>query len=309
MVLAFDFGGTKLAIAIADTERTLLERTELSTGAYPTGQAALDGVLDTALDMIHIQSNRGRRLAGVGVSTMGITFPEHVAMAPNVPGWDSLRMESSIRDRLGDVPIAIENDVKAAAFAELRLGALQGTNQGLYFNFGTGIAMAYTLRNEVIHGHHGASGEIGYALRTKNGRTGFQDGHAPFEEFVGGGAIRTRATEHFGVPTTARDLFAMSQQHNAEAANFLNEILEEMAFQVTNVIIGWDPEKVVFGGGMMGSKEIILPWMHRYVTKFVPYPPILKVAHFDRDAGLYGAVELGIKARTPNNSVGKGATQ
>ena len=56
--------------------------------------------------------------------------------------------------------------MKAAAAAELRWGALAGCDPGIYLNLGTGLAAAIVAGGTVISGAHGASGEIGYNLRT-----------------------------------------------------------------------------------------------------------------------------------------------
>ena len=58
----------------------------------------------------------------------------------------------------------IDNDVNAAAAAELRWGALRGVDIGLYVNLGTGLAAALVVGGRVVPGAHGAAGEIGYLL-------------------------------------------------------------------------------------------------------------------------------------------------
>ena len=48
-----------------------------------------------------------------------------------MPGWERLRLADAVRDEL-DVPhVAVDNDLNAAALAELRLGALRDADPGL----------------------------------------------------------------------------------------------------------------------------------------------------------------------------------
>ena len=56
-------------------------------------------------------------------------------------------------------------DVKAAALAEARWGALAGADPGVYLNLGTGLAAAIVIGGVVLSGANGAAGEIGYNLR------------------------------------------------------------------------------------------------------------------------------------------------
>jgi glucokinase len=293
-LLAFDFGGTKMAIAIATPDGEIIERDELSTTEFDDGATALQqAILAGQLLVKQAKLKLGGELVGVGVATMGITLPDRVEMSPNVPGWEDLKIGSSMQNAFPGTPIHIDNDVKAAALAEVRRGALRGKDYGIFVNMGTGISIALTLGDRVLQGHNGASGEIAYLMRTRNEPLGIRDGVAPFEEHSGGKAIGERASGHFGVTLTAKDLFARAETDES-VKQFIEETLDEIAFHLTNVIITWDPEIVVFGGGMAAGNEMFLPYIQRKVERFVPFPPVLVLAHFDRDAGLYGAIELAL---------------
>ncbi len=291
-VLGLDFGGTKMAIATANAERRVIRRTELRTGAYMHGLAALHEALNAGRSLVEEScAETGGTLQGIGIATMGITLSNHVVMAPNVPGWQDLRIEETVRGFFPNTRVRMDNDVKTAALGELKRGALVDVSPGLYVNLGTGIAVAYTLGDQVLGGRHGAAGEIAYCLRRADEQKGFRDGFSPVEDFLGGRAIGARASEQFAQSLTAADLFRMAET-DTQAHEFVDAVLKELAFQLTNLIIAWDPEKVVIGGGLMGAKETILPYLDRWLQKFVPFPPLLSEASFLRDAGLHGAIEL-----------------
>jgi glucokinase len=297
-VLAFDFGGTKMAIATADHSREIIERTEVSTVECGDGETALNRAIQAGLELVQkTKVNFGGKLEGIGIASIGITFPDKVEMVPTIPGWANLKIEQKMKKAFPSIPILIDNDVKAAALAEIRSGALKDRSVGLFLNFGTGISAAFTLDDRVLQGKNGASGEIAYLLRTKDEPQGIRENVAPFEEFAGGKAIGERASKFFGTEMTAKDLFVLARtDHTAQM--FLEEILQEIAFHVTNLVISWDPETVVFGGGLIGASEMLLPFIEKYTKKFVPFPPELSISHFNRDAGLYGAIELAMDCKT-----------
>jgi glucokinase len=291
-ILAFDIGGTKMAVATATENREILERVEISTVDSGDGATALNRVLLAGQELVRrTKETVGGELVCVGVATIGITLPNGVAMSPNIPGWESLQIERSMNKAFPSVPIRIDNDVKAAALAELRGGALKDKDFGIYVNFGTGTSIAYTFEGRVLQGHNGASGEIAYFLRNKDERYGIREGIAPFEEFCGGKAIGLRASEYFGEAMTTKELFLRATV-DERARTFIDETLQEIAFHLTNVIISWDPEIVVFGGGIVSGDHLILPYIKEKIAQFVPFPPELVLAHFERDAALYGAIEL-----------------
>lgn len=294
IVLAFDFGGTKFVAATATPSGDVLTRREAKTRAFSNGRDVLNAAIRFGAELVAETIGNGTTLAGIGVSTMGITKRDKVLMAPNVPGWADLRIEEEMEQAFPGIPILIENDVKAAAFGEVKKGALQHADVGLYVNLGTGIAMAYTLNGTVLQGHNGASGEIAYNLRTAHEPLGAADDFAPLEEFVGGRNIAKRMTHFFDDAVSAERLFQMSVS-NERARVLTEEILHEIAFQLTNAIIQWDPEIVVFGGGMIGAWDMISPLMNKYIQKFVPFPPKLLIAHFGSNPSLHGAIELGLQ--------------
>jgi glucokinase len=212
-------------------------------------------------------------------------------LAPNVPGWDGLELPRLLREEFGATPISVDNDVKAAAVAELRWGALRGVDVGLYVNLGTGLAAALVVDGTVVRGAHGAAGEIGYLVRSA-GEGGFADGRAPLEELVSGAALATRGSALLDRPVTAHDLFTLREDPAVRA--LLDEATEALSLAVANLCIALDPDRVVVGGGMMGAGQHILPRVTAEVRRRVPFPPEVMAARFIDDASLLGAVALAL---------------
>jgi glucokinase len=291
MLLALDFGGTKVAIATADLKQGILKRTEI-TSRHTNGHILIQQALEAAKNLLDdTQKETDLPLAAIGIGTFGVVFEDHIELAPNVEDWEKINIAEHAKNTFGPIPIHIENDVKAAALAELRNGALKGTDHGLYVNFGTGISAGFTLGHQVIRGHNGAAGEIAYLLKNRHEQKGFHSGYAPFEAYASGAGLSDRASNQFGNKITAKDLFIEAEK-KAEKKSFLQDTFDEIGFQIANLAIAWNPEKIVLGGGMMHQFETILPTVESYFQKFVPYQPKIEKAHFDHNASLFGAIEL-----------------
>src|ERR1700712_1276216 len=164
VVVGLDFGGTKIAVAVSDVDgRRLAERTVATV-------AAEGGTFNLALGMTAARGLLGSvddaRLVAVGAATFGIPGEDGIDLAPAIPGWSDLRLEFELGRAFPDVPIAVATDVKAAALAEATNGALVDCDPGIYLNLGTGLAVAVVAGGAVINGRNGASGEIGYNLRS-----------------------------------------------------------------------------------------------------------------------------------------------
>ncbi|MFD2618673.1 ROK family protein [Terrilactibacillus laevilacticus] len=294
ILLAFDFGGTKAAIAIADQSKKILIRKEI-VSAGRDGKEILKEAIDVAQEMIQIADGQ---LTGIGISTIGVVSGDYVDLAPNIMGWEDINLQRNMRDVFGEVTIRMENDVKTATIAELRRGNLKNTSYGLYVNLGTGISAGYTIGDKVVRGANGAAGEIAYLLKNRNEEKGFKQEAAPFEAFSSGIGIAMRLKEKTGLFKQTKDWFS-EYKKDSLVTDVIDEALQEIGAQVANLATAWNPEKVVIGGGMVRNKDIIFPIIKQYIDKFVPFVPSMKEARFSHDASLIGAIEMARKDYTP----------
>lgn len=294
LLVGFDLGGTKMAVGIAAPDGTLLDHQVLPTHAERGAEQAVERVLAAGRGLAR---THGGVVRAVGVASMGYTRDDRVLLAPNVPGWEDLALPARVAAHFPDTPLRVDNDVKAAALAEVRWGALDGTDVGVYVNLGTGVAAALVVGGRIVRGAHGMAGEIGYLRRTPHDPAGVRDGRAPLEEFVGGNAIAEAAREELGECLTTEEAFARSGSGDRRAQAFLRRRLDEIGFHLTNLAVALDPERVVIGGGLARSADLILPVLAEHMARFVPEPPRLVPARFTRNAGLLGAVALTVEGR------------
>lgn len=220
---------------------------------------------------------------------MGLTHEDRVDFAPNVPGWAALSIPPMVREAFPQRRVTVDNDVKAAAWAEIKWGALADCESGIYLNLGTGIATALTLGPHVLRGAHSMAGEIAYGLRSVDEREGAAAGRAPLEEFVGGSAIERRARDSLDLGVA--ELFERASTDRS-AMELVEETLAEITYHTTNLAIAFDPDCVVVGGGLMRAKATVLPAIERRVRMFAPFPPRIKEARFVPNGGVMGAIAL-----------------
>ncbi|MFI6739719.1 ROK family protein [Nonomuraea sp. NPDC050451] len=274
-VLGIDVGGTKVAIGMSAAD-----------GPALSAHVRLDTGPDTLARALAAARAMDGAPTAVGFSTCGVIRDGVVRLAPNVPGWEGLELPRLLQEAYGATPVAIDNDVNAAAAAELRWGALRGVSTGVYLNLGTGLAAALVVDGRVMPGAHGAAGEIGY-LQVTPGEPAFADGRVPLEERVSGGALAARGAALLGRPVTTAELLG-----GDHARELVDEALRTLAMSVANLCVVLDPERLVVGGGMMGAAELILPRLTAELGRAVPFPPEVRPARFADEAPLLGALAL-----------------
>ncbi|WP_037353443.1 ROK family protein [Amycolatopsis orientalis] len=289
LILGIDFGGTKVALGLSDRTGTLLATRRLDTDAEAGAGQVVARALAAAAELAG-----GARPAAIGVVSPGIVLPDRILLAPNVPGWEELRLADLVAEAFPSVPIAVGTDAKAAALAEWTWGTLAGADPAVFLSLGTGIAAAVLVGGRLLTGANGAAGEIGYNLRTPQDTDGFASGAAPLEEAVGGRWLGTRASALLGRPVTAGELFALARE-NTEAKELVTSALDELSMHVANLAIAFDPSRIAVGGGLVRSADVLLPALRERLAAAVPFPPELVPARFDQDASLLGAVALALR--------------
>ncbi|MGV9296964.1 ROK family protein [Amycolatopsis sp. NPDC003676] len=290
LILGIDFGGTKVALGLSDRTGTLRATRRLDTDAEAGAEQVVTRALAAAAELVG-----DARLAAIGVVSPGIVLPDRILLAPNVPGWEELRLAELVSAAFPAAPVAVGTDAKAAALAEWTWGTLAGADPAVFLSLGTGIAAAVLVGGRLLTGANGAAGEIGYNLRTPQDTDGFAGGAAPLEEAVGGRWLGTRATALLGRPVTAGELFALARE-NTEAKELVTSALDELSMHVANLAIAFDPARIAVGGGLVRSADVLLPALRERLAAAVPFPPELVPARFDQDAALLGAVALALRA-------------
>jgi glucokinase len=322
MVLAIDFGGTKMAVGCVTVDGRVLTRQRLPTLADRGADQAVERALAAAAGMRREAAGRaardGWRIAGVGAVSPGVILPDRIVLAPNVPGWEAISLPGQVAGALPGLPVATGNDVHAAALAEARWGRLRGIRHGLYVNVGTGLAAAVLIDGRVVTGAHHAAGEIGYARpgppgagRHGTGSDGTgPDGSGPdgrgavraaprgLEDVVGGRALGQRASEVAGRPMSAADAFA---DPDPAVQEIVDEAVSEFGRHLANFATLLDPERIVIGGGLMKGASRILPALRRWLAEVVPFPPDVVASEFVTEASLLGAAALAADAATGQN--------
>jgi glucokinase len=289
VVLGIDFGGSKIATAVAGEDGARLGMSTIPTRPADGAQTTFERGLTAARELVD-QVADGRPLAVVGACTIGIPSQDGVALAPTIDGWGEIAFGRRLAAAFPEAKIELATDVKAAAYAEAHEGALAGCDPGIYVNLGTGLAVAVVAGGVVLNGAHGAAGEIGYNVRAV-AEVGCDSGaRAPLEEVVSGQALHRTAVRFLPDAHGAADVFAAADHPGV--ARLIADFIAELSFHLVNLTVAIDPARIAVGGGMVRSWQWLHGGLRRALDAAVPFPPELVIAEFPFDAPLRGALAL-----------------
>lgn len=308
LLLALDFGGTKLSAAATysgESEWVRLER-ELS----PPGADA-DSDLRIALRLAG-KVLAGCRPAAVGVSFGGPVWAETgvVKLSHHVPGWEGLPLAERLRAEF-EAPVAIENDGIIAALGEHRYGAGRGCDSLLYLTVSTGVGGGLILNGRVWHGADGMAGHVGHLRLEPDGPPCVCGSRGCLESIAAGPAIAAdargriqREPERAAMLLTLAggEVSRLTARHVAEAAadgdQLARDVIERAAtalgIGIGSAVNLLNPDLVLVGGGVSKAGRVLWDTM-RKLARETAMPEVslrLEPAGLGDDAPLWGAVAL-----------------
>lgn len=310
LLLALDFGGTKLTAGLAASgERHWRAHKGVPSPPGSNAQSDLEIMMGLARDLL---ATAEAPLAAVGVSFGGPVDAARglVLLSHHVPGWEKVPLREWLEERLG-VPVAVDNDANAGALGEYRFGAGQGYDSLMYITVSTGVGGGWILNGQPWRGADGMAGELGHMVVDPDGPVCLCGKRGCVERLASGPYIAQRARQWLDEqPGRGRilralvgdELEAITAELVAQAAargdDLAWEALEIAAWGlgvgIGNAANLVNPQCFVLGGGVTKAGERF--WE---VVRRTAHETALPEVHFDivpaalgDDAPLWGAIAL-----------------
>ncbi|MCE0524229.1 MAG: ROK family protein [Methylacidiphilales bacterium] len=219
--LGWDVGGTKCSALVGTRAGETISRLEWLSESALGPEPMIHRFLDEARKLV-----RDRSVAGVGVSIGGPLNSRAgiIYSPPHLPGWDAVPLKEILERELR-LPVNIEHDAAACAFAEYLWGAGRGAQNLAYLTCGTGFGAGFVFGGKIHRGAHGASCEAGHITLRNEGPVFFgKQGSA--EAWCSGTALTLLAAwkfpERWGKsPPGGPELGRLAEQGDADAGEII----------------------------------------------------------------------------------------
>jgi glucokinase len=205
-------------------------------------------------------------LTSIGVAAAGQIHPDSgtVVHAANL-GWRNVPLAGTLAAAF-DVPVTVENDVRAAAWGEYRFGAHRAVGSLLAVFVGTGIGSCAVLDGRLWRGAGNAAGELGHTQVVRDGLSCPCGGRGCLEQYASAAGFRRRFRDAraVGVKTALSELTdddpaALEATMVAAGANSGDELARGLwsdatrylTMAVANYVTILNPEVLILGGGLI----------------------------------------------------------
>ncbi len=306
--MGVDIGGTKVAAGVVDEDGVLLDRL-----LAPTPSHDPRAVEDIIVDVVSTLTSRQPVVAvGIGAAGWVDTDQAVIRFSPHL-AWRQEPLLDRLRRRI-DLPLLIDNDANAAAWAEYRFGGGRGSSVMACVTLGTGIGGALVINGQLFRGTYGMAGEWGHMMVVPDGHRCACGNRGCWEQYASGNALVREARDlaqthtpyaqalielsgHNPEEITGPDVTAAALDGDPAAIELIADVGQWLGRGIANLVAALDPDLVVIGGGLSDAGELLLrpaqAAFDRSLTGrgFRP-AATLTLAQLRNDAGLIGAADL-----------------
>ncbi len=299
LIAGVDLGGTNVRIALSDQKEpeVFLSYISRKTPVNEGPAAFLDLVhegLETCLEEI---GEPREALVGLGCTIPGITDATGgtAILVTNLPGWDVYPIKSRLEQML-NLPVAVDNDVNAAALGEFWYGQGKGCHSVVYLTISTGIAAGIVVEGNLLRGYNHAAGEMGFFMPDPRLLNDNWEPNGCLELTSAGVGIARSWSENqkhnIATVSNAEDVFVAANNGDVEAQKIIDNAADYLAQAVIAIATVIDPERFVLSGSIVQHQPLIFNRICEMVEKHIPHAPEIIISSFDGDAPLIGSLAL-----------------
>jgi glucokinase len=313
-VIAFDLGGTKLAAALFSDDGDIIFTQTIALDKRK-GTGVLQLILEQANLILNKADDEQIIVSSLGICVPGIAHEKTGSVwAPNIPGWDDYPLLDDLRNGLNNknINIRIDSDRGCYILGEVWKGSAKNCSNAIFLSVGTGIGAGILVNGQILRGAYDIAGAIGWMALNKR----FDEKYAGcgcFEYNASGEGLVKVAKEwlvngRFNESlllakdiesVTAKDIFNAYEVGDELALAVIENAIEYWGMAAANLISLFNPEKIIFGGGVFGPALKFLGPIYDEAKKWAQPISVKRVtfegAALGSQAGLYGAGYLVLK--------------
>ncbi len=318
-VIGLDLGGTKLAGAVFNQRGRILFK-EVTPLDKKHGKKVGALIYEKIKQLISFSKSSNIEIKAIGISVPGIYYSKTGNVwAPNIPGWTDypLLTEITAMPETENLKVKIDSDRACYILGETWQGSAQGCKDAIFLAIGTGIGAGILVDGTILRGHNDIAGAIGWMVLNHSFRDEYK-ACGCFEYHASGEGIAKVAHEilandhHYsGVlknesldQISSYDIFEAYRTNDPIAIKVLQEGIRYWGMAVANLVSVFNPEKIIFGGGVFGPAAQFLDQIKQEAQRWAQPISIqqvsLEISTLGGDAGLIGAGRLASMALDEN---------
>lgn len=273
--IGIDMGGTRIKTGLVDAAGNILKTRSFEARS----RRSMEEVLGDLVSPVNEFLNGDHRVEGIGIAFPGIVDPGNNRVLSGYvkyPGAQETDFDTWAGKHWG-LPLALENDARAALVGEWQFGAGKGCDNLVMITLGTGVGTAVLIDGKLLRGKNFLAGNLGGHMSIDYRGALCNCGNIGcVESKASTWALRSgleRSKAYAASPLSRHEnpdyesLFRYAREGDAAAREVKANSIRAWGTGIVNLIHAYDPEKIIMGGGIMKSRDEILPGIEEIITK------------------------------------------
>lgn len=287
--LGIDWGGTYIKAGIVNKDGQILKKFTYSSDKLKEKQSFIKEIESLVSD------SKKFKVSSIGIGAPGIvdTKKGFIYYLPNISGWKNYPLGAILTKKL-KVPVFINNDANLFALAEARFGAAKAKSRVVFLTLGTGLGGAVIINGNLLDTQTSAL-ELGHVpIDVKSHKCGC-GGTGCIETFTGNKyllkkykSLKKNKTDVKNIKT----IYHRALKGEKHAVATWKEFSFYLGMYLSGIVNIFNPEVIVFGGGVSGAFKVFKPYLWQALKKQAMWPQLkgLKLVKAKlKDAGIVGA--------------------
>ncbi len=304
--IGVDLGGTTIKIGIVESGK-LMASSKIIAQSSKSFVPRLDQIKHTVNQLLIDATMDKSELGGIGLAFPSIVDSKQKKIVTRYVKFvdaDEIDLVEWANANWG-IPLALENDARAALVGEWQYGAGRGQDDLVMITLGTGVGSAALIGGKILKGAHSLGGNVGgHMIINYEGDICNCGLRGCVESEASGWVLPSKFRNHPNIKNSLlaevttlnfKSIFELASQGDQVAIEIRDQCLKVWSVGVLNLVHAFDPELVIIGGGVMNSKDQIIPPIQKLLDQdsWLPQGVIRVVsAVHNEHAGILGAAYL-----------------
>jgi len=302
MLLGIDIGGTRLKAGLVTEEGKLAAARSVPTPIVAADFRAAVGELTAGWES---------EAAAVGIGCKGVINPR-TTRVETLPGTLNFLEGSRLAELAPKgMPVAADNDARAALAGEAAWGAAKGCSDVVMITLGTGVGGAVIAGGRLLRGASGVAGHLGHITVETGGELCICGNRGCLETVFSARVIEAQAASAVrrGVASAltaaflgraheiaCRDVFEAAAAGDRLCRDIVDRGVARLAGALAGLLLIFDPELVIVGGQIAEAGALLFDPLAEQVGQRTEgmlrrRPPIVRAQVTD---GVVGAASLAL---------------
>ncbi|OHD69277.1 MAG: hypothetical protein A2W19_15920 [Spirochaetes bacterium RBG_16_49_21] len=279
MYIGIDIGGTTIKGLMADHSGRELSFKQIDT--LKTAQEIDESIYDLIGALAASASLQTRDINAVGIGTPGPIDRDRgiVLKSPNIPVFQNHPLAKNIERRAG-IKVVLENDATVALIGARWKEIGDRFRTWIMITLGTGIGGGLVLHDTIYTGISGNAMEIGHMSIDPDGKRCGCGSRGCWERYASAtgmvelarSKLKRRKDSSIGARIRNEDLTPLLIHEEALnkdrlALEIFDEYSTYLGIGLANLVNIFNPEAIVFGGGLSRASKLILPVAKKVVNE------------------------------------------